>query len=125
MIRTLNEVYTYEVDKINIVEPNDLSTLNIEKGENYCTLVTCTPYGTNTHRLLVRGHMIETKDSNDIMILAEALQIKSTYIAAIIAVPTLIIIALAVIIFRKKPHITDPEKLNERLLAEADKRKKS
>lgn len=125
MIRTLNEVYTYEVDKINIVEPNDLSKLNIEKGENYCTLVTCTPYGTNTHRLLVRGHMIETKDSSEIMILAEALQIKSTYIAAIIAVPTLIIIALAVIIFRKKPHITDPEKLNERLLAEADKRKKT
>ncbi len=124
MIRTLNEVYTYEVDKINIVEPNDLSTLRIEKGKNLCTLVTCTPYGLNTHRLLVRGHMIETEDKREIMILAEALQIKSTYIAAIIAVPTLIIIALAVIIFRKKPHITDPEKLNERLLAEADKRKK-
>ena len=86
--------------------------------------MTCTPYGLNTHRLLVRGHMIETEDKREIMILAEALQIKSTYIAAIIAVPTLIIIALAVIIFRKKPHITDPEKLNERLLAEADKRKK-
>lgn len=125
MIRTLNEVYTYEVDKISIVEPNDLSTLRIEKGKNLCTLVTCTPYGLNTHRLLVRGHMIETEDKREIMILAEALQIKSTYIAAIIAVPSLILIALIVIIFRRKPHITDPEKLNERLLAEADKRKKS
>ncbi len=125
MIRTLNEVYTYEVDKINIVEPNDLSTLNIEKGKNYCTLVTCTPYGSNTHRLLVRGHMVETVDTREIMILSEALQIKSTYIAAIIAVPTLIIIAIAVIIFRRKPHITDPEKLTEMLLAEADKIKKS
>ena len=61
--------------------------------------------------------MIETDDSKSMMILAEALQIKPVYIAAIIAGVTLVILALAVIIFRKKPHETDPEKLSEKLLA--------
>ena len=104
IIKTLNEVYTYEVDKINIVEPNDLSMLKIEKGKNYCTLVTCTPYGSNTQRLLVRGQLTDTDDSRDITILAEALQINSTYIAASIAVPILIYLSLAAMFFRKKPE---------------------
>ncbi len=123
-IRTLNEVYTYEVDKINIVEPNDLSMLKVEKGKNYCTLITCTPYGSNTHRLLVRGHMIETEDKQDIMILAEALQIKSTYIAAIIAVPILIIISIIVIVFRKRSYKAEPEMLEQILLEAAKKKEK-
>lgn len=121
MIRTLNEVYTYEVDNINIIEPNDLSTLQVEKGKNLCTLVTCTPYGVNTHRLLVRGHMIETEDSREIMVLAEALQIRSTYVAAVIAVPTLLLIALAAILLKRKPRETDPVKLAEQLNDAADK----
>lgn len=56
MIHTLNRTLTYEVDQISIVEPTDLSLLQIEEGKDYCTLVTCTPYGINSHRLLVRGH---------------------------------------------------------------------
>lgn len=59
-IRVLNEVLTYEVDQIRVVLPYVLSELNIEPGQDLCTLVTCTPYGVNTHRLLVRGHRIET-----------------------------------------------------------------
>ena len=121
MIRVLNEVFTYEVDQINIVEPNDLSKLTIDKDKNYCTLVTCTPYGVNTQRLLIRGHMIETEDEREIMILAEALQIKSTYIAAIIAVPVLLLLAIVAIVFRRKPHITDPEQIEKRLGKEAEK----
>jgi len=125
MIRTLNEVYTYEVDQINIVEPSDLSMLTIDKTKNYCTLVTCTPYGVNTQRLLVRGHMIETEDEREIMILAEALQIKSTYIAAMIAVPVLILLAIVAVAFRPKPHITDPEQLKKRIGKEAEKKSKN
>lgn len=60
-IYTLNEVLTYEIDEISIVEPTDFSKLQIEQGQDYCTLVTCTPYGINTHRLLVRGHRIENQ----------------------------------------------------------------
>ena len=60
----LNESYTYEVDRIRVVEPKDLSELQIEPGQDLCTLVTCTPYGVNTHRLLVRGHRIENIHGN-------------------------------------------------------------
>lgn len=59
MIHTLDRTLTYEVDQISIVEPTDLSLLQIEEGKDYCTLVTCTPYGINSHRLLVRGHRIK------------------------------------------------------------------
>lgn len=55
-LRVLDEVLAYEVDQILTVEPGDLSALAIDEGEDLCTLVTCTPYGINTHRLLVRGH---------------------------------------------------------------------
>ena len=55
VIRVLDEVLTYEVDRILIVEPDDVSALQIEPGKDLCTLVTCTPYGINSHRLLVRG----------------------------------------------------------------------
>lgn len=58
-LHTLEKTLTYEIDQICIVEPTDFSKLQIEKGQDYCTLVTCTPYGINTHRLLVRGHRIE------------------------------------------------------------------
>lgn len=59
ILHTLDRTLTYEVDRIYVVEPTDLSQLQIEEGKDYCTLVTCTPYGINTHRLLVRGHRID------------------------------------------------------------------
>ncbi|MDO5391994.1 MAG: sortase [Eubacteriales bacterium] len=62
MIHTLDAALTYEVDQICIVEPTDLSKLQIEESRDLCTLVTCTPYGINTHRLLVRGHRIANEE---------------------------------------------------------------
>ena len=64
----LDRTYTYQVDQIRTVLPKDLSQLDIEPGRDYATLVTCTPYGVNTHRLLVRGHRIpnpKTADTTD------------------------------------------------------------
>ena len=58
MLRVLDETLTYEVDQIRTVLPNELGDLAIVEGEDYCTLVTCTPYGINSHRLLVRGHRV-------------------------------------------------------------------
>ena len=55
VIQVMEETLTYEVDQILIVEPTDLTALQQVPGEDYCTLVTCTPYGVNTHRMLVRG----------------------------------------------------------------------
>lgn len=60
-LMVLDEVLTYEVDQIRIVEPEDISLLAIEEGQDLCTLVTCTPYGVNSHRLLVRGHRVENQ----------------------------------------------------------------
>lgn len=65
-IQIFNELLTYEVDKIDIVEPQDVSSLQIETGRDYMTLITCTPYGVNSHRLLVRGHRIENLPEDEL-----------------------------------------------------------
>ena len=57
-IIVLNKTYTYEVDQILVVEPSDTENLNIEENKQYATLITCTPLGVNSHRLLVRGYLI-------------------------------------------------------------------
>jgi len=64
LLYILGETLTYQVDDIKTVDPDELRALDIEKGRDYCTLVTCTPYGINSHRLLVRGHRIETARAN-------------------------------------------------------------
>lgn len=58
-LHILDEILAYEVDQIKVVDPDDTSDLDIVEGEDYVTLVTCTPYSINTHRLLVRGHRTE------------------------------------------------------------------
>lgn len=93
-INVLDRTLTYEADQIRVVEPTDLSNLQIEKGQDYCTLVTCTPYGINTHRLLVRGHRIPNAQG-DANVVADALQIETTYVAAFVAVPILIVLFVA------------------------------
>ncbi|EGJ26878.1 class C sortase [Streptococcus porcinus] len=79
-VSILNETFSYEVDQIRTVEPDDLRDLQIVKGKDYQTLVTCTPYGVNTHRLLVRGHRVSNANGNA-LIVAEAIQIDPIYIA--------------------------------------------
>ena len=95
MLRVLDEVLTYEVDQILIVEPGDTDALQIEAGQDYCTLVTCTPYGINSHRLLVRGHRVETpEEMQSIRVTAEAVQINPLLIAPIVAVPILLLLII-------------------------------
>jgi len=64
LLHVLDETLTYEVDQILIVEPDELDALESEEGKDYCTLVTCTPYGVNSHRLLVRGHRVENQEES-------------------------------------------------------------
>ena len=92
----LNETLTYECDQIRIVTPDDLSDLQIANSKDLCTLITCTPYGVNTHRLLVRGHRIPNADGNA-NVTADAIRIEPMYIAPFLAVPILII--LLVVLF--------------------------
>ena len=65
ILRVLDETLTYEVDQIHTVLPGEMDELEIVEGEDYCTLVTCTPYGINTHRLLVRGHRVENSTDKE------------------------------------------------------------
>ena len=99
MIRVLDETLTYEVDQIRIVEPTELSDLEIERGKDYCTLVTCTPYGINTHRLLVRGHRIENLDqAKTIRVTADAMQIDPLLVAPAVAVPILLVLLILLLV---------------------------
>ncbi|MCD8344275.1 MAG: class C sortase [Oscillospiraceae bacterium] len=91
-ITVLDQVLTYEVDQITIVEPDDIEGLYIEKDKDYCTLMTCTPYGVNSHRLLVRGERTENVEKALIYVTAEAYQVDTIIVASIAAVPLLLIL---------------------------------
>lgn len=103
LMRVLDETLTYEVDQILIVEPEDTSALEFEKGKDLCTLVTCTPYGINSHRLLVRGHRIENQETaSSIRVTADAQQIEPVVVAPILAVPILLILFLWVLMHHRE-----------------------
>ena len=93
MIQTLNTCLTYEVDQIRIVEPREISDLDIAPGKDYCTLVTCTPYGINSHRLLVRGHRVDNREgAGELRIGADARQIDPVIAAVFVFIPLLVIV---------------------------------
>lgn len=103
LLRVLDETLTYEVDQIRTVLPDELDDLAIEEGKEYCTLVTCTPYGINSHRLLVRGHRVENQASaSTIRVTADAMQIEPLLIAPLVAAPMLLVLLVMVLI----PHRT-------------------
>ena len=103
MLRVLDNVLTYEVDQILIVEPQETGALRIEEGKDYCTLVTCTPYGINTHRLLVRGHRIDNlEEVKTVRVTADAVQIEPMLVAPMVAIPILLVLLLLLLPRRRK-----------------------
>lgn len=91
------ETLTYEVDELwTMVEKTDASKLVIEPGEDYCTLVTCTPYGVNTHRMLIRGRRIETQ--KQVWVTAEAVTVEPLVVAPLLAFPILFILFILVML---------------------------
>ena len=102
----LDQTLTYEVDAINVVEPNDSQLIEIVPEKDLVTLVTCTPYGINTHRLLVRGHRIENeKEALNARITADAIRIDAIYAAPFIAAPVLVLMGMWVMmISTNKKH---------------------
>ena len=95
----LDQTLTYEVDQITVIEPEDLTQMEIIPGRDLCTLMTCTPYGINTHRLLVRGSRIENeKKKLNVRITADGLRIDPLYVAPFIAVPVLVLMVFWVLI---------------------------
>ena len=113
ILTILNETLTYEVDQVRTVLPDDVSNLMIENGKDYCTLVTCTPYGINTHRLLVRGHRVENIATFNTKIVAEAVIIDPIIVAPVVAFPLLF--ALFMLVMFKKPK---KKRTKEQLYAE-------
>ena len=103
-LHVLDQTLTYEADQIRVVEPQELDALEIEEGKDYCTLVTCTPYGVNSHRLLVRGHRIAGQQSAAVP--ADAVQIDrflvSPVVAAVLIGGVLIIILIRRVLRRRK-----------------------
>lgn len=102
ILYVLDEVLTYEVDQIRIVEPKDLSELELVEDKDLCTLITCTPYGVNTHRLLVRGHRVETIKQNSIRVAADAMQIDEILVASFLTIPMLLILLVWLLIRYRK-----------------------
>lgn len=103
VIRVLDETLTYEVESINTVLPYEISSLTVREDSDLCTLVTCTPYGINTHRLLVTGH--RTENEKDVVIstkvTAEASLVNKMIVAPILAAPMLIALFIFVLIKTK------------------------
>ena len=103
IIRVLDEVLTYEVDRILIVEPEDVTALQIESGKDLCTLVTCTPYGINSHRLLVRGHRVETTQAEEMVrLVSDGIQVEPLLVAPIVALPMLLALLLILLLSGNK-----------------------
>ena len=100
-IFVLGQTYTYQVDQIRVVLPSDVEELNISPGEDYCTLVTCTPYGINTHRLLVRGKRVNNLQGN-VEVIPDATLIESEYVAPFIAAPIILVLIIIVVIGNRK-----------------------
>ena len=114
-IDIVGEKFVYEVDQILIVDPKDITALIMDEKKDYVTLLTCTPYGQNTHRLLVRGHRIEYSEAEilQLRVTHDAIQIDSTLVAQIMALPIILIFFLYLLIKSSVRNIKNyPPKIN-------------
>lgn len=98
-LRVLDKVLTYEIDQIVIVLPHQVEALEIIDGQDYCSLITCTPYGVNSHRLIIRGHRVENSNTElAIRVAADAIQIDPLIVTPIVAAPMLLILLIIMLI---------------------------
>lgn len=111
-ISILNDKLVYEVDQITVVLPHEVDELSPTRGRDYCTLVTCTPYGINSHRLLVRGERVQMNQSGTIAHIAEdeedGVDVPIELILAGAAI-ALLLVAAVIILVRPTPKKSDPE----------------
>jgi len=103
-IVVLDEVLTYQVDQIKVITPYEIGDLEIVEGKDYCTLFTCTPYGINTHRLLVRGIRIETIEEKPVIYVSnEAFQIEPMLVTPAVAAPMLFVLLIHLLVKYRDP----------------------
>ena len=109
-ITVLDRVLTYEVDNISIILPTETDSLKVAEGKDYITLMTCTPYGINTHRLLVRGRRITTPDKlKHIRVTSDAIKIEPILTAPIMALPLLLVLLFWLLFAHSKRSSTKDE----------------
>ena len=84
------------MDQIRIVEPDDLSLIGLESGQDYCTLLTCTPYGINTQRLLVRGHQVDASQNRQLYIANDAHRVDTLVVMPMVALPIIVVLLIYV-----------------------------
>ena len=111
-ITVLDQTLTYQVDQIKVVRPNEINDIQIVEGEDYCTLLTCTPYGINSHRLLVRGTRIENA-APKLYVTSNAYKIDSLVATPVVAAPILLVLLIVLMVKYRdkgsKPLITKEE----------------
>ncbi len=117
-VNVMDETITYMVDQIRIVLPEEVSDLAIQEDRDYCTLVTCTPYGINTHRMLVRGRRIDNI-AGEVVVAAEAVRIPTYIVIPAVGIPMLFIVLLIMLIYYR---IVGPGKTEKEILEELRKR---
>lgn len=103
-ITVLDQVLTYQVDQVKVITPTEVEDLLIAEGKDYCTLFTCTPYGINTHRLLVRGIRIETITEKPIIYVAnEAFRIEPLLVTPAVAAPMVLVFLIHLMVKYRDP----------------------
>lgn len=103
-ITVLDQVLTYQVDQIKVITPREIDDLQIVEGKDYCTLFTCTPYGVNTHRLLVRGIRIETITEKPVIYVAnEAFRIEPLLVTPAVAAPMMLVFLIHLMVKYREP----------------------
>ena len=114
-IVVLDQMLTYQVDQIKVITPREINDLQIVEGMDYCTLFTCTPYGINTHRLLVRGVRIETiKEKPALYVSNEAFRIEPLLVTPAVAAPMLLVLLIHLLVkYREPPKNTQQKKKEE------------
>lgn len=108
ILKVLNETLTYQIDTIRIVLPEEVESLNIDPEHDLCTLVTCTPYGVNTHRMLLTGHRVE--NLKEWTAVADAHQVDTKMVALFIAIPILILLFIVLMVRNRRPKGEPDEK---------------
>ena len=108
----MDKTFVYEVDQIRIVEPDDTSLIGVEKGKDYCTLLTCTPYGINTQRLLVRGHQVDTSQNRNLYISNEAYRVDVLIVMPIVALPIILFLLIYIMFTPVKKETLGEEDLS-------------
>lgn len=115
-VTVLRQTASYRIDQIRIVEPHEVSSLGIVAGQDLCTLITCTPYGVNTHRMLVRGHRIEAEEKAPVIVTPEAVRIPNYITIPAIGIPLLFAaLVLALIVSSRKRRTYTEEELRNKL----------